>query len=160
MPEEPQKKCPTSQDAPEEKKPNTKATQFSETVFLVVTILMVVLVVIFLILPCLFILLSSMWPKIFSGTAAMNRLSSNVNSLVGIVSLLVGIFSIYYSYTANKSMEGQSKNQQHFLEELRVESSQIILKLSQISQTNERLFDKIENLQGKQLNSPEKANEQ
>ena len=57
-------------------------------------------------------------------------------------------------------MEVQSQSQQRFLEELRTENSQIILKLYQISQTNERLFDKIENLQGKQLSSPEKANEQ
>lgn len=160
MQEEPQKKCPNGQVVQDEKVYHLKENRFGERLLLVGTILMVLLIIIFLILPALFILLSNMWPTIFSGAAATKQLSNNVNSLVGIISLLVGIFSIYYSYTANKSMEVQSQSQQRFLEELRTENSQIILKLYQISQTNERLFDKIENLQGKQLSSPEKANEQ
>lgn len=157
---EPQKKCPNGQVVQDEKVYYLKENRFGKRLLLVGTILMVILITIFLILPALFILLSNMWPTIFSGAAATKQLSNNVNSLVGIISLLVGIFSIYYSYTANKSMEVQSKNQQHFLEELRTESNQIMLKLFQINQTSERLFDKIENLQGKQLSSPEKANEQ
>lgn len=162
MQEDPQKKCPNGQivQDEDEKVDHLQENRFGKVLLLVGTILMVSLIIIYLILPTLFILLGSMWPKIFPGTAAANQLRNNVNSLVGIISLLVGIFSIYYSYTANKSMEIQSHNQQRFLEELREENNQIILKLSQISQTNERLFDKIENLQGKQLSSPEKANEQ
>lgn len=160
MPVKPQRECPDQPTEQEKTETRINKKKFSHKLYWIVTATIALLVFIFLILPALFILLGVMWPETFSGAAAAEQLRNNVNSLVGVVSLAVGIFSIYYSYTANKSMETQSQSQQRFLEELRNENSQIIQKLSKIDQTSQQVFDKINNLREKRLRGPAEANEE
>ena len=138
-------------------------SEFKKPIFWFCVAIIFITLLIFIFLPTLFALLGVFWPKIFSGTSALQQLTNNLNSLVGYVSMIVGIGSIVYAYISNQSMKMQSQNQQQFLDALREENEQILSTVHQIYTSNQQFFkqfDRFDNLKYSSLNTPESANEQ
>lgn len=113
-----------------EERANSKEESFGSflqskrhTLFLISTVIICLAICIWFFLPSIFILLDHVFPGTFDGTGALQQLSDNINSAVGIVSLGVGVVSIKYAYDSNKRMEKHTQNQDSFLQEIKETSN-------------------------------------
>lgn len=116
----------------------------------------VAMLIVFFLLPGLFILLSAMWPKIFSGSSALTVLSENVNRTVGYISLVLGILSIYFSLRSDKVLDAQIQQQDEFISQIK----QIGENARDINQyLKEMLYDRTKDKSSAPIQDSDKANE-
>lgn len=126
--------------------------------FWIITAIVCLAICIYFFLPSVFILLDHVFPGTYDGTGALQQLSDNINSAVGMVSLAVGVFSIKYAYDSNKRMEKHTQDQDSFLQEI-TETSKLTYNgvVEGMKKTN-AIYDKMGNPEG--YNSKDKAKDE
>lgn len=148
-----------------EERANSKEESFGSflqskrhTLFLISTVIICLAICIWFFLPSIFILLDHVFPRTFDGTGALQQLSDNINSAVGIVSLGVGVISIKYAYNSNKRMEKHTQNQDSFLQEIRKTSKLTYDHVLEGMKKTNAIYDKMDNPEGS--NSKDKAKDE
>lgn len=143
-----------------EGKHKTKTPHYTTFIIITVSIMFIALFIFLFLLPIILIVIGSAFPRLGINVNSLEDLNDHINSVVGFSSLLLGILSIVLAVQSSKAFNVQKSSQDRFLRKIDNKINNVLGKVKNIDENNNRIYDTVTNMSGYQIQNATKANEE